>query len=85
MGYSDRFLSSVVLGQAVILALMGFLPGLAVSEILYVATAWKTRLPLDMTLLADRRRAGIVAWSCAPSPGWWPCGSCTIADPADLY
>ena len=37
MGYSNRFLSGVVLGQAMGLAFLGFLPGLAISAALYQA------------------------------------------------
>lgn len=84
MGYTDRFLSSVVLGQAVILAIMGFLPGLAVSEILYVATAWKTRLPLDMTLLRIVGVLGLSLAMCIIS-GLVALRKLHRADPADLY
>jgi putative ABC transport system permease protein len=84
MGYSDRYLSSVVLGQAVILALMGFLPGLAVSEILYMATAWKTRLPLDMTFVRIVGVLGLSVVMCTVS-GLVALRKLHHADPADLY
>jgi putative ABC transport system permease protein len=84
MGYTNGFLSRVVLAQAVILSLMGFLPGLVVSQILYFATAWKTRLPLDMTLT---RIVGVLLLSltmCIAS-GWVALRKLRHADPADLY
>lgn len=48
MGYSNRFLSSVVLQEAAILSVLGYLPGLAVTLGLYRATAEATRLPLAL-------------------------------------
>jgi putative ABC transport system permease protein len=84
MGYSDGFLSRVVLTQAVILALLGFLPGLAVSQILYVATAWKTRLPLDMTLLRIVGVLGLSLVMCTIS-GFVALRKLRHAAPADLY
>jgi putative ABC transport system permease protein len=50
MGYTNRRLSRLVLQEALILALIGFLPGLGVSLVLYRVTAQATRLPLVMTL-----------------------------------
>jgi putative ABC transport system permease protein len=84
MGYHDRFLSHVVLFQAVLLALAGFVPGLLAAEGLYWFTAYITNIPMDMTLV---RIAAVLALSV---------GMCSIsglaalwklrgADPADLY
>lgn len=49
MGYSNAFLSRVVLGEAAILTVLGFVPGLLASVLLYRITARATRLPLEMT------------------------------------
>lgn len=49
MGYSNRFVSGVVIQQAVILALLGYLPGLAISVWLYKNAAEATQLPIVMT------------------------------------
>ena len=49
MGYSNAFLSGVVIQQAVILAVLGFVPGAAVSILLYRVSSDATRLPLEMT------------------------------------
>jgi putative ABC transport system permease protein len=84
MGYSDGFLSRVVLGQAVILALLGFVPGLAMSQALYVLTAWKTRLPLDMTLARIFGVLGLSLVMCIAS-GFVALRKLHSADPADLY
>ena len=49
MGYSNAYLSGVVIQQAVILAVLGFLPGLAICLLLYRISSQATRLPLEMT------------------------------------
>ena len=49
MGYSDLYLSGVVIQQAVILALLGFAPGVLLCLLLYRVSSDATRLPLEMT------------------------------------
>jgi putative ABC transport system permease protein len=49
IGYRNRFVSGIVLQQAAILAVLGYLPGLAASTLLYNSAAQATRLPLHMT------------------------------------
>jgi putative ABC transport system permease protein len=49
MGYSNGYLTRVVLGAAVILALIGFVPGFLLSAFLYDFVAGATFLPLVMT------------------------------------
>lgn len=48
MGYSNRFLSNVVLQEAAILSVLGYAPGLAITLGLYRVTADATRLPLEL-------------------------------------
>jgi putative ABC transport system permease protein len=50
IGYRDGFLSKVVLQQAVVLSLLGFLPGLAGAEGLYWLARTVAYIPIDMTL-----------------------------------
>jgi putative ABC transport system permease protein len=50
MGYGNRSLAGVVLQQALALAVLGFLPGYALSHGLYLLTAAWTRIPIIMTL-----------------------------------
>jgi putative ABC transport system permease protein len=50
MGYPDRYLFGVVFQEAIILAVLGFLPGLALSVGLYHVTAGATLLPLRLTI-----------------------------------
>jgi len=50
MGYGGGYLGGVVLRQAVALALLGFLPGLALSEVLYRITSRVANIPIEMNL-----------------------------------
>ena len=49
MGYSNFYLSKVVLQEAFVLAILGFIPGFIACIGLYAMTKNATRLPLDMT------------------------------------
>ncbi len=49
MGYSNGFVSGVVVQQAMILAVLGYLPGMLICLWLYHAAGAATRLPLYMT------------------------------------
>jgi putative ABC transport system permease protein len=49
MGFSDTQLFLVVIKQALILTALGFLPGVAIAQGLYIATFRATMLPIDMT------------------------------------
>ena len=50
MGYSDSYFVIVVLQEALILAILGYIPGFAISSALYVLAAGGTNLPIIMTL-----------------------------------
>ena len=50
MGYSHRYLNGVVLQEAVVLAVMGFLPGLGIAIVLYRISADATQLPMAMSV-----------------------------------
>jgi putative ABC transport system permease protein len=50
VGYPQGFFLGIVFEEAVILGLLGFLPGLLASIGLYSAVAAKTGLPLEMTV-----------------------------------
>jgi putative ABC transport system permease protein len=84
MGYSNRFLSGVVLQEAAILALLGYAPGLLATFGLYRVTAEATRLPLE---LHAGRVVGVLALTLAM------CGGAALvalrkvrsADPAEVF
>jgi len=50
MGYRNRTLSLMVLNEAGILAILGYIPGLLITMSLYHAMGEATRLPIEMTL-----------------------------------
>jgi len=52
IGYGNRFVSGIVVQQAAILAVLGYLPGVAAASWLASVAAGATRLPLHVT--ADR-------------------------------
>lgn len=49
MGYRDLYFVGVILQEAVILAFLGYLPGVFISISLYSLTAGATSLPMFMT------------------------------------
>ena len=50
MGYTNRYLSGVVLQEAAILAVAGFIPAIALSLVVFKVSADATNLPLELTL-----------------------------------
>jgi putative ABC transport system permease protein len=84
IGYGDGYLSSLVIQQGLVYALLGYVPGFLTSLVLYgVAGSWES---LEMTMTWDR--AGIVLLLAV--------GMCVVsalfalqkvksADPADLF
>ena len=49
IGYRNGFVSGIVLQQAVILAVLGYIPGVAIAGWLYGKAAAATNLPLYIT------------------------------------
>jgi putative ABC transport system permease protein len=49
IGYSNRFVVGIVMQQAVILAALGFIPGVIVANWLYGNAAEATSLPIYLT------------------------------------
>lgn len=84
MGYSNGYLAGVVLQQALILALVGFLPGWVLSVVLYRVTEDSAHIPMRM---GWELSVGILALSvmmCAVS-AIAALRKVTAADPADLF
>jgi putative ABC transport system permease protein len=84
IGYTDAYLFGVVLQQALLLALLGFGPGVAASLLLYRAAGAATRLPLAMNLPLALGVLGLTALMCAVA------GSIALrkvrqADPAEIF
>jgi putative ABC transport system permease protein len=49
MGYANRFISGIVIQQAVILGILGYIPGVIAVNWLYGKAAAATNLPLYIT------------------------------------
>jgi putative ABC transport system permease protein len=50
MGYSRRYLASIVMTQAVALSILGFLASWGIAEVLYRVTYWLSNMPLEMNV-----------------------------------
>lgn len=84
MGYNNRYLLSVVFEEAIILAILGFIPGLGVSFGLYTLTRNATNLPLYMTLARAIQVQVMTIIMCMIS-GAIATRKVQSADPADMF
>lgn len=86
MGYSSWFLFKVVLQEAVILAAMGYVPGLVISLGLYIMTVNATAgaLPMEMTLSRVVFVMVLTLLMCIAS-GLVSVRRAMTADPADVF
>lgn len=84
MGYTNFFLSRAVLSAALILAVLGFLPGLGLSWLLYDQVGQATFLPLNMTL--DRATTVfLLIFAMCGLAGLLAMRKLRDADPADMF
>jgi putative ABC transport system permease protein len=84
MGYPHRFFLGIVFEEAVILGLLGFIPGLLLALGIYAAMSQATGLPVVMTA---PRAVGVFVGTilaCAAS-GAFATRRLRAADPADLF
>jgi putative ABC transport system permease protein len=84
MGYTHGYLVRVVMREAAILAVLGYLPAVLVTSIIYAQAGAATHLPIELTL---PRAAGVLALTLVMC-----CGSAALAirklrsaDPAEIY
>ena len=84
MGYSNRYLFGVVFQEAVILAVLGFLPALALCIYLYRLTSEATRLPMQMTVPTAAFVLGLAVLMCCIS-GAIALRKIRSADPAEIF
>ena len=84
MGYSNGFLGRTVLSAALLLAGMGFIPGFAVSVVLYDLVGKQTFLPLAMDA---SRAAGVFAliFTMCSAAGMLAVRKLRDANPADMF
>jgi putative ABC transport system permease protein len=84
LGYTNRFLDGVVLSKALLLALLGFLPGLVLALGFYKLTRDYGSVPIGMTLLRAVCVLGLTFLMCLCS-GLLAVRKAHTADPADLF
>lgn len=84
MGYPQRFFLGVVLEEAIVLGILGFLPGFAVATTLLMGMGRITTLPLQMTAgMAVTVFLGTIGFSTLS--GALATRRLAAADPADLF
>jgi putative ABC transport system permease protein len=84
MGYRNAYLLSVVFEEAIIMAVLGFLPGVSVSFGLYALTRNATNLPVIMTLARAIQVQVLTLIMCMIS-GAIATRKVQSADPADMF
>ena len=84
MGYTNRFLSGVVLQEAVILAVLGFIPGIAITLFVYQTAGEATRLPVEMTTPRALAVFGLTVLMCSASAAL-ALRKVRSADPAEIF
>jgi putative ABC transport system permease protein len=83
MGYRDLYLLGLIFQEAIILAVIGFLPGFALSGFLYYNAAKATGLPIMMTQARAITVLLLTVIMCMVS-GAIAVGKLRSADPADI-
>jgi putative ABC transport system permease protein len=84
MGYGHGYLRGVVLQEAVILGVLGFLPGCGVSMLAFDAAVGATRLPLEMTLESALGVLALTLTMCVCS-GLFALRRLKSIDPAEVF
>ena len=84
MGYRDRYFINLVFQEAIILAFIGFIPGLGIAKVLYFLTANATALPIAMTVGRAVTVLILTVIMCCVS-GSIAVRKLSAADPADIF
>ncbi|MGK7942557.1 MAG: ABC transporter permease DevC [Crocosphaera sp.] len=84
MGYTDFYLLTVVFQEAIILGLIGFIPGVSFSMLLYYNAAKATGLPIMMVTSRAITVLTLTILMCCIS-GIIAVGKLRSADPADIF
>jgi putative ABC transport system permease protein len=84
MGFSNGYLSNVVLFQAWYLALLSFIPAWILAELLYRFTSWFAGIPITMTVsrIVMVALAGLIICTCS---GAIALSKLRRAEPASLF
>lgn len=84
MGYTHRYLLMVVFQEALILAILGYIPGMVIASGLYGLTKAATRLPMMMSLTKTITILILTIIMCCVS-GAIAVRKLKAADPADIF
>ena len=84
IGYTNRYLSWVVLQESLILAAAGFVPGIAVTYATYLLLTEMTGLPMVLTPGRFALILGLTVVMCVAS-GMLAVGKVKKVDPADVF
>jgi putative ABC transport system permease protein len=84
IGYPNRYLSAVVLRQALLMAATGFLPGVVISWVIYRWLGYLTSLPMWMTPGRVGFVLGLTVLMCAGS-GLLALRKAQELDPAEVF
>jgi len=84
MGYADRYLAGVVIVEALILAVLGFVPGLGASLWLYRLTSAATNLPMQLEPPRAALVLGLTVAMCCVS-GLVAMRKLRTVDPAEVF
>jgi putative ABC transport system permease protein len=84
MGYTDGFLRRVVMQQAVVMAVLGYIVSLACAEVLYRVVGYYANLPLRMTWQICGSVLILSVGMCCAS-GLATLSKLSKAQPADLF
>jgi len=84
MGYTHGYLRNLVFKEAVILSVLGFLPALGLSIVLYQQAAQATQLPMTMTVGRGALVLGVTVAMCAFS-GLLAIRKLKGLDPAEVF
>ena len=84
VGHTDLYLAGVVVSQAVMLAVLGFLPGVGVAHRLYRVTEDATQLPMHLTPQSGLLVLGLTVLMCSMA-GMLALRKVRSADPAEIF
>jgi len=84
IGYSNRFIGGIVVQQAVILAVLGYIPGVLVTAWLYARAGAATHLPLGLTAPRALAVFALTLVMCALS-GLLALRKVRTLDPAEVF
>lgn len=84
MGYENFYFYSLVFQEALLLAILGYIPGIVCSLFLYKVTRAATMLPILMTLPRALTVLGLTIFMCTVS-GAIAMKKLQEADPADIF